>query len=189
MLEITSDVLSFWFATDDHSVDAAAQKFWFQSTPELDRDITERFGEILNKARAGDYDDQLENAEDYLALVIVMDQFPRNIHRGTPDAFASDPKALATAKAAIAKGLDMDIPAPNRRTFMYLPFEHAENLADQDDAVRLISAMGDDNFTRYAEAHRDVIREFGRFPHRNEILGRTSTPEELEYLSKPGAGF
>ena len=122
-----------------------------------------------------------------LALIVLLDQFSRNLHRNLPEAFAADAKVREIARAAIARGVDQRL-GPVERMFMYLPFEHSEELSDQDEAVRLLTTLGEE-MVRYAEDHRDVIRRFGRFPHRNAALGRVSTPEELDYLAQPDAGF
>lgn len=123
-----------------------------------------------------------------LALVIVLDQFSRQIYRGEAKAFAQDGHALTVAKHAIASGFDQDA-LPVHRLFWYLPFEHSENLADQDRAIELLEPLGNAEWTRYAREHRDVIARFGRFPHRNAALGRENTPEEEAYLAQPGSGF
>ena len=128
------------------------------------------------------------DAEGALALAILLDQFPRNIYRGTPRAFAADAKARDAARNALAAGHDQAV-APFMRAFLYLPFEHSEDMADQDRSVALFRALGDEKYLGFAIGHRDVIARFGRFPHRNEILGRRSTPDELAYLRQPGAGF
>jgi uncharacterized protein (DUF924 family) len=120
--------------------------------------------------------------------VIVLDQFPRNMFRGTPLAFATDHLALAVASEAIARGFD-NVLDKHRRLFIYLPFEHSEKLDDQHRAVELISNLGDEELLQYAVAHRDIITRFGRFPHRNGILGRPSTTEEVEFLKQPGSAF
>lgn len=123
-----------------------------------------------------------------LAAVIALDQFPRNMFRGTPRAFATDPVALALAKDTVASGLDRGM-VKNERLFLYLPFEHSESLADQRRSVELFAALDDAELLRYAEAHKVIIERFGRFPHRNAILGRRSTPKEEEFLKQPGSSF
>lgn len=125
------------------------------------------------------------DAEGALALVLLLDQIPRNIYRNSPHAFATDVLAQAVARRAIARGFDAATEA-ELRAFIYLPLEHAEDLAAQDDCLRLMTAIGNDNYTRYAALHRDIIARFGRFPHRNAVLGRTSTPEELAYIAEGG---
>ncbi len=189
MSDVTPAVLSFWFGGLDEESAKTQQSFWFKSTPEIDTEIRDRFLEIHELAGQGHFDTDVQSPDDYLAIIIVLDQFPRNIHRGTPDAFATDPLALEWAKKAVSKGIDKQQPAPYRRMFLYLPFEHAENLDDQNEAVRLFKEMGNDELTGYAAAHRAVIEKYGRFPHRNAVLGRASTPDEENYLSQPGAGW
>ena len=130
----------------------------------------------------------LADAKTALAAVIVLDQFSRNMFRGTGGAFANDAKALAIAQKAIARGFGVSL-SNDEQLFLYLPFEHQENVDAQARSVELISALGDPELTKYARAHKDVIDRFGRFPHRNAILGRTSTAEELEFLKGPGSSF
>ena len=180
------EVLDFWFAGDP----AAHRKVWFEKDAEFDAACS-RFADALRDARAGAFDHWTDTPRGTLALIILLDQFSRNLHRGSPEAFAADAKALGIARSAVARGFDQEL-GPMERMFVYLPFEHSENLADQDESVRLFAtlreALGEDSI-RYGESHRDVIRRFGRFPHRNAALGRVSTPEELAYLAQPGAGF
>lgn len=182
-------VLRFWFGDDP----TLFRDTWFRADPAFDATCRVQFGAALETARAGALDAWTTTPRGTLALVIVLDQFSRNIHRGTPDAFAADPRACALAATAVARGDDRHL-GPLERTFLYLPFEHAETLADQDMSVRLFETLRGtyDNADRaidYAERHRDVIGRFGRFPHRNAILGRDSTVEELAYLAEPGSGF
>ncbi len=176
------DVIAFWFEELD-----AKQRFTKDEA--IDQAIRTRFVTIHEDLVASfSVEDALESPERALASIIVLDQFSRNMFRGSARSFASDSLALALAKAAVARGLDRQIEAA-KRLFMYLPFEHSEALADQDCAVTLIAGLGDPEFDRFAIAHRDVIKRFGRFPHRNAVLGRSSTPEEIAYLAEPGAGF
>jgi uncharacterized protein (DUF924 family) len=119
----------------------------------------------------------------------MLDQFPRNVFRGKPAAFSTDRVALDLAKSAVERGYDRELKTIHEKLFLFLPYEHSENLADQTKSVELISKLGDEEYTRYAEAHRAVIERFGRFPHRNEILGRSSTAAELEFLKQPGSTF
>lgn len=176
-----ADVLAFWFGELDRDT-------WFRSTPAMDEMITRRFAAThLALARAID-GAWLASPENRLAAIIVLDQFSRNIYRATPLAFATDGLALGLARLSIAAGADMAVTA-EKRLFFYLPFEHSEDLADQDLSVALFKALGDPDYIDFAERHRQVIARFGRFPHRNAYLGRTSTPEELDYLALPGAGF
>jgi uncharacterized protein (DUF924 family) len=173
-------VLDFWFS--DRVI---ANELWFKSDPVFDRAIHEQFGADAKRAAEGHYDGWLGDAESVLALLILLDQFPRNIFRGTARAFASDKKAQEAASIAISRGFDQQVP-PQRRLFFYLPFEHAEDLALQERSVALIAPLAGaiPDVAVYAERHRALIREFGRFPHRNKMLGRESTPAEVEYLAK-----
>lgn len=186
MKDVTRSVLDFWLGPNDPT---EPQEFWFKSTKELDDEIRERFLHVHHDAATGVYDDLATDSDDYLAVVIVLDQFPRNMFRGQAKAFETDPLALAWAKRAVSKGYDMIQPAPHRRMFFYLPYEHSEDIDAQHEAVRLFTEMGAPDYTKYAIAHKNVIEEFGRFPHRNAALGRINTKDEEEYLSKPGAGF
>lgn len=179
--DFVSEVLSFWF-------DEVGQGRWFAKDGALDAEITERFSLLHAELAGRPAEAALSSPETALACVIVLDQFSRNLYRGEPRAFTTDPLALDIARASVERGLDRALDLFGR-LFLYLPFEHSESLDDQDRAVALISDLGDETYTRYAEAHRDVIRSFGRFPHRNDILGRRSTPQEHEYLALPGSGF
>lgn len=175
------EVLAFWFS---EPVEAR----WFRADPALDAAIGERFGALVTAAAAGELDDWLETADGALALVILLDQFPRNIHRGTPAAFAADAKARAVADRALALGHDRAVAAA-RRLWFYLPFEHSEQLADQQRSLALFTALGDAGLLDYAVRHHEIIARFGRFPHRNTVLGRPSTAEERAFLTQPGAAF
>lgn len=183
MRDSRQEILHFWFTETQ-----PAQ--WFQKNPEFDAIIRDRFGSIVSMARDGLCDGWMDDALGALALCIVLDQFPRNIYRDTPEAFASDEKALHIAVQAVAKGYDQVLPAMKRR-FLYLPFEHSEHLSDQERAIALFAAIRDEDPTgyEYALRHRDVIQRFGRFPHRNAILGRPNTAEEEIYLQQPDSGF
>jgi uncharacterized protein (DUF924 family) len=175
------EVLAFWFTE-------LGRKAWFRKDSAIDDAIRARFAHLIDEINARPIEEAIATPDHALASVIVLDQFTRNIFRGTPRAFAYDELARGVARLAVAVGLDQRIPA-DRRIFLYLPFEHGEALADQYRSVELISSLGDDEYTRYAEAHRDVIERFGRFPHRNEVLGRMSTPEEEAFLQEPGGSF
>ncbi len=176
-------ILKFWFEETE-----PAQ--WFQVNHDFDAEITRRFSDIYEKAAHGHCDDWKDDACGCLALIIVLDQFPRNMFRGTPKAFATDGKALAIAKDALSRGFDRGL-APIRRRFLYLPFEHSEDPNDQRKSVELFAEMKDDDPLGYDYAlrHLDVIESYGRFPHRNKILSRMNTPEEEEYLAQAGSGF
>jgi uncharacterized protein (DUF924 family) len=173
------ELLDYWYAP-------AMRPRWFNSTPEIDRDIRERFEGLWQRAAAGELDGWIDQAASALALIIVLDQLPLNMYRGTAQAFATEAKGIAMAKLAIERGHDRRIDQ-DRLQFMYLPLMHSESLADQDLCVRLFQQAGMSDNLRYAEHHRDIVRRFGRFPHRNALLGRPSRPEEVAYLAGPGA--
>lgn len=174
------DVRDFWFS-------AEMQPFWFEKSDDIDRQIIQTFLETYEAAHAGRLDLWLENAADALALIIVLDQFPRNMFRGSGRSFESNDLVLGYARAALKKGFDAEVEA-GQRSFFYLPFMHSEDLDDQDRSLRLYEALGDENALKFAHAHRDIIARFGRFPHRNAVLGRENTPEETEFL-KTHSGF
>lgn len=176
-------VLEFWFGAAD-----AARAEWFRKDDAFDARIRERFGDTIEAALDGALLEWTADAGGALARILLLDQFTRNVFRGTPRAFAGDVLALAAAREMVARGQDMAL-APLRRLFTYLPFEHAEDRDAQQQAVRLIGALGLADFTGYAQRHAAVIERFGRFPHRNAILGRTSTGEEIEFLKQPGSSF
>jgi uncharacterized protein (DUF924 family) len=171
------DVLAFWRA--------AGPDKWFKKDSALDSEITARFSDTWRAAAAGHLSSWAEVAEGALALVIVLDQFPRNMFRGEARAFATDALARGVADCAIARGFDQAVPAAER-TFFYLPFEHSENLADQERAIALFRATGDADLLKWAQLHADIILRFGRFPHRNMVLGRATTREEEAFLDAGG---
>lgn len=189
MIDKMNDVVEYWFGTIEDGSHVKPQAFWFKSTPELDEEIRSKFLDLHDEALAGTFDNMIETSNDYLAILILFDQLPRNMFRNTPRAFATDDNARIWARKAIENGIDTSQSSPHRQSFFYLPLEHSEELNDQNESVQLFKNLGYDNYTRYAIAHRDVITSFGRFPHRNKILGREPTAEETIYLSKPGAGF
>jgi uncharacterized protein (DUF924 family) len=183
MKDHQSDILQFWF-------EDTAPAAWFQVNADFDALLRDRFLSVYDMAKTGMFDGWASNADGALALIVLFDQFPRNMFRGTPDAFGTDEKALEIARSAIAAGFDQVHP-PLRRRFLYLPFEHSENLDDQDLAVQYFGNMQYDDPLgyEYALRHRHVISRFGRFPHRNAILSRASTPEETEFLKTAGSSF
>jgi uncharacterized protein (DUF924 family) len=176
-----AEVLKFWFSE-------VAREQWFAGGEVLDQQVRARFLPIHRMVAVEPEDALLVDPKTALAAVLVLDQFSRNMFRGTKSAFASDAKAFSIAETAIAIGFS-DALDGDERLFLYLPFEHQENMAAQIRSLELISALGDPELTRYAQAHKDVIDRFGRFPHRNVILGRTSTAEEVEFLKGPGSSF
>jgi len=185
-----AEVLLFWFGRAPER--GQPDKRWFTKSDAFDREVRERFLPLYEEASAGKLAHLKESATDCLALIVVLDQLPRNMFRGTARAFATDPLALEAARHAVAQGFDGAL-LPVERLFIYLPFEHSEALADQDRSCELTRALEaypeTNDVYRYAVLHRDIIRRFGRFPHRNAILGRASTPEELEFLKGPGSSF
>ncbi|MBF3912701.1 DUF924 domain-containing protein, partial [Burkholderia pseudomallei] len=172
-------VLDFWFGAPDDPAFGTARPMWFGGAPALDAQLRERFGALADAAKAGEFDAWAGTPLGALALIVVLDQFPRNIHRGTPLAFAADRAALAHAKALVASGGDRALPTGHHRAFAYLPFEHDESPDSQREAVRLCAQIkgeaGCAGYHDYALRHAVVIERFGRFPHRNAILGRAST--------------
>ena len=174
-----ANILDFWFTPP-------ISEHWFSSTPEIGMNIRSRYSMLWLQAAQGDLDHWQETAEGCLALCIVLDQFPLNMFRGDAKSFSTEQQAVAVAKHAVVRGLDQHVPV-ERRAFLYMPLMHSESSADQDESVRLFEAAGLDGNARFARHHRDLIRRFGRFPHRNAILGRESTAEEIEYLNSKGA--
>ena len=172
---LPKDILDFWFAEPMRSK-------WFASTPQLDAAIRMQFERVWEAAMRGELDDWQNNPDGCLALVIILDQLPLNMFRGTAKSFSSEAKSRDAARRAIDQGFDKQIDAA-RLAFLYLPFMHGEDLADQDLSVRLFEAAGLENNLRFAQHHREIVRRFGRFPHRNVILDRASTPEENDYLN------
>jgi len=174
-------VLQFWFGE-------MTREQWFKRDAAVDDRIRIRFLSLHDQVSAMPNEALLSDPRSALAAVIVLDQFSRNMFRGSPRAFASDAKALALAEAAIANGHAASL-NKDELQFLYLPFEHSESGEAQVRCVKLMASLGDAELTRYAQAHCDIIERFGRFPHRNEILGRSSTAEELEFLKQPGSSF
>lgn len=174
-------VLEFWFA-------GGTKGKWWVKEAAFDETVRRTLGALHERAAAGGLADWQDTPEGALALVLLLDQVPRNIFRDTPRAFATDPQARRVAAAAIDRGFDGRL-EPDGKLFLYMPLEHSEDLAAQDRACALFAALGDPELLRYAEAHRQIIRRFGRFPHRNLLLGRTSTPEEEAFLAQPGSSF
>ena len=190
-------VLEFWFGNDLESL-AARAKLWFEPTEEFDLEISSRFSSAPEQAQRGELDEWRAAPASALALVIVLDQFPRNLYRGTARAFEFDPLALEVALEAIAGGFDRELHAI-QRGFFYLPLEHAEDVELQIRSVRLYEKLLTEAPTalrsrfeeslQYAQRHLEVIQRFGRFPHRNKVLGRSPTPEETRYLAEGGEAF
>lgn len=190
-----AEVLDFWF---DRQPGAAAhtplphRKAWFEKDAAFDDQIRSRFAAAVETALAEGYADWTETAEGALALLILLDQFPRNLFRGEAKAFAGDARARIVARQAVDRGFDITV-QPMMRIFFYLPFEHSEHLPDQELAHLLFSALDKElpglDLAGWADKHRVVIARFGRFPHRNAALGRDSSPDEIDFLKQPGSSF
>jgi len=186
-------VLDFWFGAPGSETHGQQRRFWFLKRDDTDASIRARFGSLTESALAGGLDHWDDSTRGTLAHILVLDQFTRNIHRDTPRAFAGDPMARTLARRLIDSGEHAAL-MPVERIFAYLPLEHAEDAALQDESVALFTALaaaheGFDSTLDYARRHQDVITRFGRFPHRNAILGRQSTTGEAAYLAQPGSGF
>ena len=181
-----AQVIAFWFAAGPRD------QRWFEKSDAFDTEIRERFLALYEEAAAGKLSEWESAAAECLALIVVLDQFPRNMFRGSARAFAADALALQVAQHALAQGYDRG-QEPSVRLFFYLPFEHAESLQAQETACRLTEPLAafPETFDvyRYAQRHREIVARFGRFPHRNAALGRASTAAELEFLRQPGSGF
>ncbi|MCB9668035.1 MAG: DUF924 domain-containing protein [Alphaproteobacteria bacterium] len=172
--EATGRVLTFWFET-------LGSADWFRSDPGLDAFMAHALGDLHREAGGLDPEDALRDASTALAAVILLDQLSRNLHRGQAAAFANDARALAITRGAVARGLHHEL-EPARRTFLLMPYMHAEDLQAQDEGLPLFADLPGDHTLRFAQEHRDIVARFGRFPHRNTALGRESTPEELAFL-------
>jgi len=176
------EIVDFWY-------DADIRKHWFKATPEFDQQLTSLsslFKSSWQRALEGEYDGWMDSATGCLALCILLDQIPRNIFRGSPKSFSSDDKALMVCKHAIETGLHKSL-SSNESRFLYMPLMHSEVLADQDLSIQMFAEAELEEQSRFAHHHRDIIEKFGRFPHRNEKLGRVSTEPELEYLESKSA--
>ena len=174
-----ADILVFWFSEK-------VKPLWFNSTPEFDTQLKERYADIYHAALNGQLSEWQQTADGCVALVVILDQFPLNMYRGLPESFAGEARARDIVREAVSKGFDQQIP-DEQKAFLYMPLMHSENIADQDLSVQLYEAAGLTENLRFANHHRDIVRRFGRFPHRNKILGRTSTQAELDYLSSKDA--
>jgi uncharacterized protein (DUF924 family) len=200
-METPDTIREYWFGTDleDAAVTARQRaRLWWSKDPAVDNEIRRRFESCVISAGSGELDDWASNPQDRLALILLTDQFPRSIYRDSAKSFAFDSKSLSLAQTGIDAGFDVALRLLEK-VFLYLPLEHSESLADQDRSVSLFQKLVDDagpnekptfaEYLDFAVRHRDIISRFGRFPHRNEALGRISTPEELSFLQQPGSGF
>jgi len=175
------DILDFWLLPLADPGHGKTRELWWKSTSALDAELAAKFGALLDKAAAGALDHWARSPDGALALILLCDQFSRNIHRKTARAFATDAKARSVARIALAHFYPAVFPL-DVRLFFYMPFQHSEDLADQELCCTLFQALGNADNDKFAIDHRDIVAKFGRFPHRNEVLGRASTPEELDYL-------
>lgn len=175
-------ILHFWF-------EETSPQQWFVKDEAFDQLIRDRFSDIYTQAASGQLDAWVKEPEGALALVIILDQFSRNMFRGSEKSFATDNKALEIAKNAAQAGLDKKLDSDIQRIFLYMPFMHSESLQDQAEGIRLFKHVNNPTTLDYAVQHRDIIARFGRFPHRNQVLNRPSTLEEIEFLKQPGSSF
>ncbi|ASC72855.1 uncharacterized protein XM38_038150 [Halomicronema hongdechloris C2206] len=188
-------ILRVWFGdpTDPGSDYGQQRSIWFKKNPEFDQTVRERFWDDYQQAAAGQLQPWRQQPRSCLALILLLDQLPRNMFRGHPQSFATDDQAREAAEYALDQGFDQQL-LPVERLFVYVPFEHSENLAHQQRAVALFAALSEaepelSSTLDYAIRHRDIIQRFGRFPHRNGILNRATTTEEAAFLQQPGSGF
>ena len=195
-----SDVLSFWFGEldEDGAPRPEVAQRWFEKNPAFDEEARRAFGDDVEAALRGDRDDWASSPQGTLALILLLDQLPRNLFRGTPTSFAGDARALAVSQAAVARGDDRAL-TTLERAFLYMPHMHSEDVEVQRRSVELFEGLARQAPPRlkpqaessldFARRHRDIVERFGRYPHRNEILGRPSTPEEIAFLKEPGSSF
>lgn len=186
------EVLEFWFGTPYDADYGQQRKIWFTKNPEFDEEVQLGFLSHYQQAATGQLDDWKTSPQGCLSLIILLDQFPRNMFRGQPKSFATDSQALTYSQYAVTQGFDQEL-LPLQRWFIYMPFEHSENIEDQHQSIELFKKLSDQaNLSEpldYAYRHFKVIERFGRFPHRNDILGRETTLEEAEFLTQPGSSF
>lgn len=192
-MQPVDDILSFWFGPPSDPDHTAPRGRWFEHDEGFDAECSRRFLALHERAAHGELDAWKDETASALALVLLLDQFPRNLFRGASRAYATDTQAREVARHALARGLDVPLP-PAWRWFFYLPFEHSESLPDQRLAVSLFESLSlshapSAHALEHALRHRDVIEHFGRFPQRNAALGRASTPEEATFLQEPGSSF
>lgn len=185
---LTQRVLDFWFGEEGSEGFGESRTEWFKKDDSFDEQIRDQFLDDVEEAIGGGHPYMPETQKGALALVILLDQFPRNLFRGTASAFAGDKKALQLANEALRNGFDEGLPV-SQQMFFYLPFEHSESLDDQQRCLDLFKAAGNDDLVKWAQAHYDIIARFARFPHRNQALGRESTAEEIAFLEEPNSSF
>ena len=186
------DVLDFWFGPPDDPDHANPREAWFTKDDGFDESIRSQFGAAVDLAIDGGREDWTDGGAGNLAVILMLDQFTRNIFRGSDRSFAGDARARDLARAVVDSGNDSALTVV-QRVFLYLPFEHSEDISDQYRSMELYKGLPDhpnkDNWVEYAQAHFDIIERFGRFPHRNDVLGRATTPEETEFLKGPNSSF
>ena len=187
-----ADIINFWFGKPDDAEYGRLRAVWFASNPEFDAEIHSHFSDDYEQAARGELESWKEKPHSCLALILLLDQFSRQLFRGTARSFATDPLALATAQQLVTTSHDLAL-MPVQRLFVYLPFVHSEDRGHQHRAVELFASIADEPGLEvigpFAQQHREIIERFGRFPHRNAILNRESTPEEIEFLKQPGSSF
>ncbi len=188
MSDLSQSVLDFWFGEEGSATFGTSRAEWFKKDPAFDHEIRDRFEGDVARALEGGHGRMMESQKGSLALIILLDQFPRNLFRDTAAAFAGDKRALSYANEAVRMGFDQNL-AMTKQTFFYLPFEHSESLDDQRRCMELFKAAGNDDMLKWAVAHHAIIARFGRFPHRNIALGRDSTAEEIAFLAEPNSSF
>ena len=181
---IAKDILTFWFGTTDMTAEIERREVWFKSTPEFDAHLIDNYTGLHEQAAAGEFDHFVNDPKNCLTLILMLDQIPRNIYRGAAKAFHTDPKARDVTKFAVDRGYHLNF--SNRpKNFTFLPLEHSEILADQRLSVKLYATLNDKRSMSAAQGHHDAVARFGRFPHRNKVMGRENTAEEEEYLKIP----
>lgn len=180
-LATPEDVLNFWFSQ-------RVKRLWFKKSTDFDREIKQHFLDTYQRGKTGALDDWRNDPHALLALIIVLDQFPRNMFRNTREAFATDKQAVELTKYALNNNYQQNL-LPEEQSFLYMPLMHSENQKDQAKCVELFTELGREDNLKFAIKHQEIIDRFGRFPHRNDILGRESTPEKKEFLTQPGSSF
>jgi len=183
-MHLTEKVLNFWFGESNLELELKPRRIWFKSSSDFDQQIYENFIHSYEDAAAGRLDNMKENQKSCLALIIILDQFSRNLFRESPKAFTADPKAREVTYHAITQGFDKSI-SNVAKLFFYLPLEHSEIMDDQEQSLKLINSINDKRISKAAIEHYETVLRFGRFPHRNAVLGRENTPEEKIYLKNP----
>jgi len=185
---LTKDVNAFWFGEPGSREYGEFRAQWFTQDADFDQDIQDRFSGAIEAAGRGELKAMTSSPEGAVALLVLLDQFTRNAHRGSGQMYANDEYAIQIADEAIVKGFDLKV-IDVMRQFFYLPYEHSENIGRQNCSVELFEQLGNKEALKWAVAHRDIVERFGRFPHRNALLGRKSTPEEIEFLKEAGSSF